>query len=401
MKPILLFCLLLILTHTALAQEPPTLLEVDNLRDELGAIDSPQNMESAVIAPDGLTIAWANADGICLFMISDGSAACHTFPPTFRSPQISLTWSPDSSSLVFTENVVPYFQESDLWRFNLSDGGYTNLTDDGILGDVFAEGAILDYLPFYDLAGSLYFFRTEKAGDTLTLALYHLPEAGDPEKLIDLTDTWDAFSVNRLRGIAFSADGSKLAMGVDNAQPDDLRNGIWILDLTSGEKQQVATAADLRLGLPAWADENIWVDTLTWVVEDRGLVVTISQVGLGNAIPAAAVYIDLTSGTTTPLMDFSDVSDSAGLTVRGSDGIVPSIRIPRSSVVLGDRFIYLAYFQEDTDFASIYSLPLPPDGNAPVELGQITDFEPRFPPFIASLSQDGVMMARGYRLVFE
>jgi hypothetical protein len=87
--------------------------------------------------------------------------------------------------------------------------------------------------------------------------------------------------------------------------------------------------------------------------------------------------------------------------VRESDGIVPSIRIPRSSVVLEDQFIYLAYFQEDTDFASIYSLALPPDGSDPLELGQITDFEPFFPPFTASLSQDGVMFVRGYRLVFE
>ncbi len=76
----------------------------------------------------------------------------------------SLSWSPDSRRVAFTENYQTYFLEPDIWVLDVVAGTVKNMTDDGVRGQDWARDPEdadhdLDILPTWRSEDELYFIR--------------------------------------------------------------------------------------------------------------------------------------------------------------------------------------------------------------------------------------------------
>jgi Tol biopolymer transport system component len=317
-----------------------------------------------------------------------------------------MPWSPDGHRLAFTENLFQFFNESDIWVFDVAQETFTDLTDDGLTGsNPFMHPsdtpALLDYLPTWNpVTGDLYFFRSIRSSDSTSLVLYRIPAAGStPEQVIDLT--------NRLPipfpifiPPAFTPDGSQMALIVLSQHLDDPANGVWVLKLTSNSITQVASLADLSALLPAFTDGKTYPQSVSWA--NSGIVIPSENPFTAASWASANTFIlAMPSKSLTGLVDFTGFPDEAALSQVGSDGHSAVFRLPRAGVVTpdGKSYIYLHYDSTLTP-ATISTVSLPPDGSAPIDLGQIDPYTVAQPTY-ATISDDGTRAVMlGYLLTF-
>jgi hypothetical protein len=362
------------------------------------------------LAPDGSAVAWNTLkDSIALYNFDEGTTSTYPVPESFTGfgPYSSPSWSPDAQHFTFTESAFDRLLESDIWMLDHDSGDITNRTDDGLFGGwlKLEEPADIDYLPTWNPTnGDLYFFRSRWSQDSdKTLGLYLLPVDRDEPKLVaDLTAQLPVLSV--YRPAVISPDGTHIAFIVLGQDIADTRNGLWVMDLKTAVTEQLTSVEDLRIGLPSFQTESALLpDSLQWA-GDNALVVlsrdnqNLAQVG----VVQMAYYVDLATHGVTPLAQFEDITQLSDLFL--IDERSPALRIPRSGLVApdGSAFFFLRYGPTGSDMAGISMLPLPPDGSAPVELGEIEDFglypASSVPPVI---SADGRGLMYGYLFQFE
>lgn len=123
---------------------------------------------SAYLAPNGEYFAWFGPgdDGleICLFTIAGEVTGCTEAIPDYDSGSVS--WSPDSTKLIFAQRFLQLFTDSDIWMFDAEAMTVTNLTDDDVERiDIFGTGegsadAPVDMVPLWGAdSNSVYFVR--------------------------------------------------------------------------------------------------------------------------------------------------------------------------------------------------------------------------------------------------
>jgi Tol biopolymer transport system component len=135
-------------------------------------------------------------------------------------------------------------------------GEATNLTDDGLSGDLLspesdgagAYGA--DLFPAWSPDGAeIAFVRAVRGDDEADRTLLmRVPAAGGEAVEIHEVSATDPFSVPE--SPAFTPDGQHLLFTVGHRQRDDPENGVWIVGRDGSDPRQLAGATNSEQGYP-------------------------------------------------------------------------------------------------------------------------------------------------------
>lgn len=222
----------------------------------------------------------------------------------------------------------------------------------------------------------------------------------EPKPVRDLTADFPVLSV--FRRAAISPDGKQMAIVSVGQQLDDSSNGIYLLRLKDASLKKVADLADLKAGFPEWAKTNTRIvapDMVTWA-GNSGLVVAGSNPEMAVSLSENTVYIDLSSGNVTSLVDFSAVAGQADFLKQPN---APIREMARVGVVSpdGKAFLYLRSDLNQRD-AYIAALALPPASEEAVRLADVPDFKilpgANFETFASS---DGKALLFNWLFTFE
>jgi hypothetical protein len=408
MKRLLIPLLFFLLAGSLLAQDSLTLTDAQHLSELTG--QGEVIFRAATISPDGTTIAWLGAgEGICFYTFDNGTTECVSWSEEFRPGNNTLLeWSPDSQKLAFTEDTFVYGVDSDIRVYDRATDTFSNLTDDEYLGSWFRaeQPILLDYLPVWNhVTGDLYFFRSvyESNNDRGPgLTLYRLgPESVEPELVVDLSsDIRAPFPV--FRRPAISEDGTRMAIGVVSQRFDQPADGVWVVDLATGEAEQIAHRNSFNSALPELIEEGDFVPyNLVWRGDHLIVEAVDRRSGFSSMIMSLFYELDPETEQLTALVDLSGFDSmaefaSGDMPEGGHSGVY---LLPRAGVVQGDSFIYLHTDLGVQGGAAISALPLP--NGKPELLGTIEDFH-FGQPDLPSVSDDGTRaIFYGYLLTFD
>jgi hypothetical protein len=152
------------------------------------------------LSPDGNLLAAANHIELCTYQVpSMAQQVCADLEPLEAGLRVGdVSWSPDSTRLVLTEDSFRILRDGDLWVVDALTGELTNLTDDGFndnlsIGD---PGKMAGTTFYFDVAPAwspdsefITFSRTtfangERAGNDIVT----IPSAGgEPEVLLNVS----------------------------------------------------------------------------------------------------------------------------------------------------------------------------------------------------------------------
>jgi len=169
-------------------------------------------------------------------------------------------WSPDSTRIAFTEYCCQgaRLRESDLWVLEVESGALTNLTDDGVEGELFQRaeaGAsfLIDTFPAWSPDSEmLVFSRSEvTAGEWGGTALQRIPASGgEPVKLL----TVDEEKAAAVQGVCWSDDEKQHILYDVFGQLSDPDTGIWMVDGDGQDPLHLLGLTDQEMGRPVVVD---------------------------------------------------------------------------------------------------------------------------------------------------
>ena len=362
-------------------------MRVDKLRDLIG---EDYQLRRAVISPDGSTIAWQNASALCLYAIDTATTRCTEMPEDFGSVAPALVWSASSGKIAFTQDFFRFFNEPDLFTYDLKFDRFANLTDDGSHYSLLKVDATVpaDVLPTWSPSGNLYWWRSYHA-DRPTQSVYRMNLNDTPEEIQNLTLLIPGpYSVYQQPAI--SADGSTMAFVALPGDQGNPTNGIYTVNLRNGGVQFIASLRALRAAKPSWIEDPKTMPIyIAWSGDN--LVVMMTSYQLDVLEPSNALYVDVGTKKVTPLFDYNHYPskpDFANARVDGPDEAAP---ILRTGIVSADgtRFLFLHYRSQDE--IGLSSLPLPPDGSTPTLLAT-TSADIGAPDPVNSISADGTRL---------
>jgi hypothetical protein len=292
----------------------------------------------AALSPDGAYIAYYKDVGsgsdrkgqICVYTFSNAAKSCSDLTrDRFAGYPYQLQWSPDSSMITFTENPAELGNESDIWLFRVSDGSFTNLTDDGITQGWRdaqrldpGKQIMLDYLPAWNAAdGMIYFWRgTPIEYLKFNMGLHRIaPAGGEPELVRDLTTAIpSSLPVFKQENFyldgpsAISPDGRNAAALMSTLNEfGGMETSLWLIDLTDANiaPRELITPGGFNAGLPAWQEFPAYPYGVSWAADSKDIVAhTRSD---DSHTPITVFYhVDAATGVVTPAVDFSGVADT-------------------------------------------------------------------------------------------
>lgn len=336
-----------------------------------------------VLSPDGTRLAGFGDGQLCIFDVTSGLATCTPAPADLTAPPETLAWSPDGTRIAFSADVFREFAEGDIWVFDVAGRTFTNRTDDGVaqLTTDIDPATRLDYAPTWDAAtGALYFVRSVPVpleggqfGWSLELMRFAAPDAVEPERVLDFTGVFPPFSLFRTLPLRFlnsplaiSPDGTRLALLVRPTDPDDVRGGVWLLDMNDVSSRVRLTRARLPLGLPDWEpSDTMFVTGLAWASDGSGLVVATTDPSDNRAIAANVHFVDVSDGQITPLLDFSR-ADRTDFFSFSADEYPLTFFVPQSATMsqAGNTVLTFGAVSGEVGPAGLLAIPVPP-GDAP------------------------------------
>ncbi len=401
-------------------------ITVTPLSEILGDVASAEGLQTAVVSPDGETIAWYEVDtrleadenaNICLYSLDSTLTECYPTPTTADgrwAPTSGFRWSPDSRYLVSHQNLSPYQMEPDIWVFDTDDHQLTNYTDDGFSDLSWLEGPE-GKKPFYDIlpvwsplkSNELYFFRITREVEGFETSLYLLNlESAELELVQSLVpvlpfgyyiyDT-ELDYMQALSGrAAISPDGTQMAFIVTQAGREEPINGIWWLDL-SGEMppRQLASISliDANASFPTWQEDLfLFISGLGWL-SNNTIVISVYTHNTGlYGIRGNLYVVNTETEIITPMVDFSVYAFHHQLNEPDETGYPPQSLSPSISIFFngggyligysGDRRIIRTFSNIDPYIGTVV-YEFPQDGNF---IGMET----------ASASDEGTAIIWGY-----
>ena len=301
------------IAHAQDASPRPPIRLVDSRRIELPGVRilsmSPEGGSIAGVRP---AIGYARGE-LCSFdVVTLAERACTSIADLGSTLRLEdVTWSPNGASLVFDANSFQNFQDGDLWLMDAATGDVTNLDDDGFEGTLpFGQDATdavvtVDVSPAFTPDGrSVSFSRTTWESSSLAgNDIASVPvEGGDVTSLAPVSEGIGSVYF----GMAWTADGTTLAYSLHEPDPDEPRNGIWLLDADGSQQRQLSGRTDPELGAPAVAQVSPAGDRLlAWY----------PAAAMRYSGPDALAIVDMTTGDATRLVVEDADSPAAAITM--------------------------------------------------------------------------------------
>ncbi|NLX10212.1 MAG: hypothetical protein GXY36_11190 [Chloroflexi bacterium] len=283
-------------------------------------------------APDGLHVVY-EADGeiedraICRTAIMTGAATCvdvsREFPRGRLIPELyfsPLGWSPDSTKVAVVDQAYRYYRDSDLWVIDFEAGTTANLTDDdyddNLMPGNTQPGVAIETQPTWSPDGSQIAVERmvidEDGG--LGLATLSLVDAvtGEVRDLGRLPSPPDyEMDAGSVLDLAWSPDGTQLAFTLRHMRLEPEYDGIWLMDVASGQIRQLLTvgqAVELMKSYTGEAEaENLFLAAapLVWSPDGSRLLFWAGDPTSFAPGIIGAFVLDLETGevTSVPLPD--------------------------------------------------------------------------------------------------
>ncbi len=251
------------------------------------------NTQIISLSPDGKWLAALRDRSACIIAVDTLADKVCAEMTTGPLDSRSFVWSPDSQRLAFTEDLLRYMYESDIWMLSVDNGQLTDLTPDGIFGSVLKlpqdSATTLDSMPGWSPdSQTLIFSRSDRANGSTTLYRISV-KGGSPEKILDIAGSGP---IAVWYGPRWLGNG-KIVYTINHPKQSEPTNGIWLAD-SNGQNAKQLLAPDQQLGAPFLADVS--------ATGDRAMVF------YSGAFQYAAhtnvsywALLDLTSGQTVPL----------------------------------------------------------------------------------------------------
>ena len=266
------------------------------------AIDT-GNRRVLSVAPDGSrAVVQGDGDQLCVIPL-DNSVEEHCTDQIHGIDRDHIAWSPDAKTVALTENSARFLVDSDIWTIGTETGDVRNLTDDGYDGGLplgsnrkgAPDDLPVDVSPIFTTDGAaVVFARTGWFDSNRGTDLYRVSLAGgDAEKIAEFGDqpftAWFG---------AIWQDSGTLLISYGGTANDDPNNGVWTVDINSGDTNQI------------WHGEAAqYVASPIAETADGRIVLLFPQVMASFASSnddCPYVVLDLASGETQPIRDGND-----------------------------------------------------------------------------------------------
>ena len=258
-----------------------------------------------------------------------------------------------------------------------------SLTDDGQVGtwrqETGTPSSNVDYLPAWNPDdGQIYFWRFVSLGEYLqfTLGIYRVaPEGGEAELVRDMTEAVPQaallFEQEKffLDGpSAISPDGQSLAALLTATDEfGALYTGLWLIDLADAEAapQELMPPSAFNAALPAWQQYPAYPAGLSWTADGQG-VLALARSEDTHTPFTLFYYVDVESGSITPVVDFSELADPEALTEPAPGSDIPFRYFSPWTGSLSPQGNKLLMVNDLGGMMGLLAAPLPPDGTLPV-----------------------------------
>jgi Tol biopolymer transport system component len=253
------------------------------------------------LSPDGKWYFGQGLETICIFEAATlTEKVCSNWATTLDLN--SIAWAPDSLRVAFTENLNALV-ESDIWVFDISSGVLSDITNDGLEGDLSttlqrAESESteinLDSLPVWSPDGKTLAFIRSTYGNTKQTFLCLIPATGGQATKLLIVD--DQHSLAVWRGMRWTPDGKKILFTITILEDETGKNGIWVVDKNGENYTQLVK------------DKEGWGYVSLYDVSAKG---DVALIGYPRAIafsaknPNLCFYelMDIKTGKLTPLIE--------------------------------------------------------------------------------------------------
>ncbi|MBN1967176.1 MAG: PD40 domain-containing protein, partial [Anaerolineae bacterium] len=222
------------------------------------------NPDQRIYSPDGRYIFYTTREQLCRWDGALDQTECLDLPeggllPSMISnsrPFNPSAISPDGSRLAVVGGTLIYSSEGDLWIIDFTDESFTQLLDDGVPeGDSISSSGgnpamTLPVQPAWSPDGTQIAFEyttTLANGDFAPSTLAVLDVAsGAVRELTTLPGSQPGeIDLGSTYGLAWSPDGTTLAASFRHLDPDNTIDGIYLVDVATGETTQLFSRAAL------------------------------------------------------------------------------------------------------------------------------------------------------------
>ncbi|MDQ2683646.1 MAG: DUF3352 domain-containing protein [Chloroflexota bacterium] len=295
---------------------------------ESAVVAGPEDASTISVSPTGEYLLIDDGDRPCLVsaidpVIEPTLCGPAPFPPVDKD---RVGWSPDGHAVAFTEDALRFLYDSDIWVIDADAGTVTNFTEDNWEDDIFATGdedlsqVHVDIAPVWSPAGDrIAFGRTPADADPRPTDIIVIDVAtgdlSDPIRFGD--EPWLTY------GGALWTEDDELLVSRNSVDRTDINNGLYRLDLTTGEAELVFTRddPDYRTIIPAQ------------MIDDERLLIAYPYVmGMMDGRCAWSI-LDLASGDETELTANDRCVYSAGVSPDGSRLLIGVQGGPRLAVM--------------------------------------------------------------------
>jgi hypothetical protein len=201
---------------------------------------------------------------------------------------------------------------------------------------------------------------------------------------------------------AISPDGQSLATLLTTLDEFGLaQTGLWFINLADAEAdpQELMPPVAFNAALPAWQQFPAYPTGLAWTADSQG-VVAIAQSQDTHTPFTLFYYVDVASGSITPVVDFSSLPDPESYfePAPGSD-IISRYYSPWTASLSpqGDKLLMVSDLE---GVMSLLTAPLPPDGSLLV-VSAATEESTMSTASRSSRSQDGKVLMYGLLLTVQ
>jgi hypothetical protein len=167
---------------------------------------------------------------------------------------------------------------------------------------------------------------------------------------------------------AISPDGQSLAAHLTTIDEFGYTlTSLWLINLADAEAapQQLMTADAFQAALPGWQEYPAYPVGLSWTADGQG-VVTMAHSEATHSPFTLFYYVDVQSGSVTPVVDFSSLPDPEAYLEPAPGSDIPFRYFSPWTASMSPQGNKLLMVSDLAGVAGLLTAPLPPDGTLPL-----------------------------------